>query len=486
MKAQPFSALVDAPVHGDDVMISGIALDSRKVMPGYLFCAVKGETQDGHAYLPQALANGASAVALENAADAPSLPVSYVVLPDLKKQLGHIAARFYQHPAEHMRVVGITGTNGKTSVAAYVAQLMALNHISCGQVGTLGVHYAGQLLETQNTTPGAFSLQHAFFAMHQAGVEAVAMEVSSHAMEQFRCEGIGFNTVVFTNLTHDHLDYHGSFSAYRDAKLKLFRQPQVKTAIVNLDDANAVAFIDASTAQHVQTYALTNNKADVYLSDVQRQVQGYRAVLHVQDKNYALTTPLLGEFNLSNMLAAVCVMLAQGVEVGKIAEQCRCLQPVPGRMQTIANDLGITAVVDYAHTPDALEKVLQNLRRHTQHKLIVVFGCGGNRDTGKRPLMAKITEQNADFSIVTTDNPRHESVDVINNDIIQGFEGSAYRVVTHRAEAIAEAVDLAVAGDCIVVAGKGHEAYQQIGDSRFAFDDAQVLQQCLLKKAGAA
>ena len=479
------SQLVSEPIIGADVDIDGIAIDSRQVKANHLFCALRGELHDGHDYIDQAVAAGATAVAVETA-ERINLDnaCSYVVIPQLRRELGEIAARFYRQPSRQLSVIGVTGTNGKTSITHYISQLQAGLGKKAAVIGTLGTGFEGCYTSSLNTTPDALSLQQSLSELREAGVGYVAMEVSSHALDQQRCNGIHFAGAVFSNLSRDHLDYHGSEQAYFAAKARLFVWPGLRWAVLNRDDACFSRLADSLLPSvKCLSYSLVDTRADLSFVNVRRRVDGYQAELLYQGKSHALQLAVHGEFNLANVLAAIAALLAEGEDVERVVAACEEIRPVAGRMQSIENDCGIVALVDYAHTPDALEKVLKTLRDEAgSSQLLVVFGCGGDRDQGKRPQMAAVAERYADFSIVTADNPRLESVAAINEEIVSGFSGRKYMVEPDRKKAVELAVKRAGKGDYLLVAGKGHEKYQQVGARKLPFDDVAVLRHALAER----
>lgn len=480
MLTKHLSGLVTQPISGKDVLIQGIAIDSRKVGKDHLFCAYHGDTSDAHQFIAQAVASGACAVALEDAQYLDQYPVSYVQIANLRAETGFIASRFYDFPSRKLRVVGVTGTNGKTSVTHYIEQLLAQLEQSCAIIGTLGIRYNGQMQSTANTTPDAVTLQQQFAEMHQQGVACVAMEVSSHALAQGRCNGVVFEGAVFTNLSHDHLDYHATLDAYFAAKASLFTRDELQWAVLNRDDARFESLSQTiPSAVRQISYSIHNAQADVSLRNVHYQHGIYQAELMLDGQAYPLSCALQGEFNLSNLLASVAALYAMKLDVQAVVQAVSQLRPVAGRMQAVANNNGITALVDYAHTPDALANVLRNARPLAEGQLIVVFGCGGDRDRGKRPMMAQIAERYADSVIVTADNPRTENQGQIFSDMVAGFSKQKHQLIADRREAITAAVALAQPGDVLVLAGKGHEQYQIIGDQQLPFDDAAVLQEAL-------
>ncbi len=463
---------------GGDTLISGVELDSRRVSSGDLFLAVSGEVHDGRHFIEQAVANGAAAVAAEApvAGFVDAIPVPLVEVPELRLELGPVASRFYRHPSHDLHMVGVTGTNGKTTTSRLVAQLGRRLGKRCGVIGTLGATLGEEIGEPGNTTPDPLSLQRQLAQWRDQGVFAVSMEVSSHALVQGRVNGIEFETAVFTNLSHDHLDYHGSMDAYSRAKMQLFATEGLQHAVINLDDEYALQVRSVVQAGvHVLTYSATGGPADVRVEKPLFGPDGVRAELHTPWGSGIFTSPLPGDFNLANLAAAVSALVLAGEDLRALLGAVSSLHPVPGRMQTIPNELGFQVIVDYAHTPHALEQVLLALRSHVQGRLITVFGCGGDRDRDKRQVMGRLACHYSDRVVVTSDNPRSENPAAILRDIASGCSGD-YALVEDRAEAIALAVAEAESGDCVVIAGKGHEAYQIVEGERLPFsDEAEAL-----------
>ncbi len=461
---------------GGDTQISGLQLDSRKVGPGDLFLAIPGDVHDGRQFIEQAVANGAAAIAAEPPVDGfvDAIAVPLVEAPELREETGFIADRFYRHPSASLHVVGVTGTNGKTTVSRLAAQLLRHNGTSCGVIGTLGASLSDDVTQGGNTTPDAVSLQRQLAEWRDAGVSAACMEVSSHALVQGRVNGTAFDTAVFTNLSQDHLDYHGDMDAYGRAKLALFVWEGLRRAVLNLDDPFTARIRQVlDPAVQVISYSASNPAADVFVEQAEFGVDGVSGLLRTPWGSGAFAAPLHGEFNLLNLAAAVSAAVLGGVPLPDVLAATHELSPAPGRMQSLPNALGLRVIVDYAHTPDALEQVLQSLKGSVSGALVVVFGCGGERDRQKRQLMGRIACQLADRVLLTSDNPRGEDPAAIIADIETGCSGD-YAVETDRARAIQRAVAGAVAGDCVLIAGKGHENYQIIGAERLPFSDEAV------------
>jgi UDP-N-acetylmuramoyl-L-alanyl-D-glutamate--2,6-diaminopimelate ligase len=469
--------------------VYGLALDSRRVQPGDLFLALKGEQHDGRDYLAAVAQAGACAAVVEAGLSAAQrsaagqMPI--VEVPALDMQTGRIAARFYGHPSERLATVGITGTNGKTTTSRVLAQLLRAGFGSCGVIGTLGATLGDDTVEAANTTPDAVSLHSQLADWVADDVAAAVLEVSSHSLVQGRVGGITFDTAVFTNLTHDHLDYHGDMDSYAAAKARLFAVEGLKHAVINGDDDYA-AVMRAAVAPGVEVieYGIESSSAAVRASDISYHHGGLEAQLHTPWGDGLVHSPMAGDFNLANLLAAISAACLNGMGLELALEAIPELKGVEGRMQYVANERDLQLVVDYAHTPDALAQALRALRAHTEGQLHCVFGCGGDRDRDKRPVMGRAADELADRVIVTSDNPRHEPPMAIIDEILTGISG-AHEVEPDRARAIALAVATAAPGDCILVAGKGHETYQQVGAERLDFSDVVELRRALTGDGGA-
>lgn len=452
-----------------------LTLDSREVRRGSVFVALRGSAVDGHDYIGAAIDAGAVAVLAERQVQAPA-SVPLVVIPDLRHKLGALADAFYDHPSSQLNMIGITGTNGKTSTCQYIAQSLDFLGRRCGIIGTNGQGLWGALQETLNTTPDVVRLHRELARQWQQGGRYCAMEVSSHGLDQGRVDGVAFSTAIFTNLSRDHLDYHGSMEAYGEAKWKLLRWPGLSTAIVNIDDAWVQQNRHRILAEQILTFGLAEG-ADVRVRQYRCNPAGLDAEVDTPWGSTELNLPLLGAFNLSNALAAFTLLLAESVPLSTAARVISNLRPVKGRMEMFRLTSGPTVVVDYAHTPDALEKALSACRDHVSGRLGVIFGCGGDRDRGKRPEMAQAAERSADFVVITDDNPRSEASADILNDILAGFEQpNKVRCISDRREAILQTLDQCSGDDVVLVAGKGHEAYQEIHGVRHHFSDQEIVQ----------
>ncbi|MCZ6830396.1 MAG: UDP-N-acetylmuramoyl-L-alanyl-D-glutamate--2,6-diaminopimelate ligase [Gammaproteobacteria bacterium] len=478
----PLSRVLDSGSHGD-VRIQGLQLDSRQLKAGEAFLAVSGAEHDGRDYCAQAAAAGAAVIiaekGLSRAQRSACAAVPVVEVAGLVQQLGRIAARYYGEPAASMRLFGITGTNGKTTTSRLLAQLLRRQFGRCGVIGTLGATLGDDISDAVNTTPDAVSLQRVLAEWHDLGVALAALEVSSHSLDQGRVNGLSFDTAIFTNLSQDHLDYHGDMVSYGLAKSRLFRDSQLQTAIVNADDPYS-AFLRDVLAPGVQllTYSVQGTPSTVVASNVSFHDSGLAADIETPWGEGVLRSPLAAEFNLSNLLAALAAACNTGMPLQSVLDCTLDLQGAPGRMEYVPNDLGLQIVIDYAHTPAALQQALHALRAHTRGSLICVFGCGGDRDAGKRPLMGQVATAAADRVIVTSDNPRTESPQKIISDIEAGCI-HAPEIEVDRAAAIALAVATAEPDDCVLIAGKGHETYQQLGARRLPFSDIQQVRLAL-------
>ncbi|MDT8427713.1 MAG: UDP-N-acetylmuramoyl-L-alanyl-D-glutamate--2,6-diaminopimelate ligase [Pseudomonadales bacterium] len=477
-----------------EVMIEGVQMDSRLIEPGDLFCACFGRNHDARDYIGTAIANGAVAILAESGGSWQGWQlqsgVPIIAVDDLAAKISQIAGRFFADPSSTLSITGITGTNGKTSCSQFLAQSLNLLGRQCGVIGTLGYGFCGAMKDTGYTTPDAVQLQSILAELRASKADSVAMEVSSQGLHQHRVDGIRFHTAVFTNLTRDHLDYHDSMEAYGKVKRRLFEMDGLRTAVVNVDDPYAPQILNnISSSVRSLTYSLSNNKADVHGSELILDKEGYRVKVETPWGNGVLTGSLLGEFNISNVLAVLTVLMSleTGSRKWTLAEVLAvlpALKPVSGRMEIINDGEDIAAVVDYAHTPDALASALRAIRQHYEGNIWCVFGCGGNRDQGKRPLMAEVAGQYADHIVVTDDNPRTECADDIVRQIMLGAENSSrFRVIRDRSKAIATVIRQANPGDVVLIAGKGHENYQDVGGKRTIFSDVNQVRLALQKRS---
>jgi UDP-N-acetylmuramoyl-L-alanyl-D-glutamate--2,6-diaminopimelate ligase len=489
MPARPASRASIAALRALGVPVSRITSDSRNVAPGDAFAAYPGDAHDGRAFIGQALDRGACSVLWERSGyqwprewTTPNAAVT-----DLRRELGFIADDVYGHPSERLWMIGVTGTNGKTSCAHWIAQSLS----ACGRrtalAGTLGNGFADALEAAANTTPDAAALQEMLRRWRDAGAAGVAMEVSSHGLDQGRVNGVAFDVALFTNLTRDHLDYHGSMHAYGEAKAKLFSWPTLSTAIINSDDAFGRELLARTAVAGVHALSYGVADADVRVERMEHSAEGIRGVLATPWGSAEFATSIVGAFNVSNLLGVAAVLLASDVKLADVPHLLAALRPVAGRMQKTGGDGKPLAVIDYAHSPDALEKVLTALRpvaRARGGRLAVVFGCGGDRDPGKRPLMGTIAARLADHVTITSDNPRSEDPAEIVREIAQGARAgiAPVRIVVDRAAAIAAALASAKAPDVVLIAGKGHEPYQEIAGVRHPFSDLAHAEAALSKR----
>ena len=461
------------------IVVSGLALDSRRVRRGDAFFALRGTQGHGIEFAASAVQRGAQVVLAEApAVEVAPLNVPLLWIDGLHDQVSEIAARFYDRPAEAMRVIGITGTNGKTSCVQLLAQALTLLGHRTATIGTLGAGVHGQLREGERTTPDAISVQGLLADFREAGVSHVAMEVSSHALEQGRAAAVDFEVAAFTNLTRDHLDYHGSMEAYGAAKAKLFAWSGLQSAVINIDDAfgRELAAQLPADVKPLRVSMTGEADAEIAASAITTSAEGLAFHLRTPWGTRALNSQLLGRFNVANLLTVVACLGALGEPLERIVAAVEKLQPVNGRMSRLGGLHGLPlVVVDYAHTPDALEQALTAVRAHCAGRLICVFGCGGERDAGKRPLMGAIAARLADIAIVTDDNPRGEDGDAIVAQIVAGMASARSMTVERdRASAISHALRLVQSGDVVLIAGKGHETYQEGATGKRPFDDLAV------------
>lgn len=512
----PQRRLVPSSEGKRDAVLFGLAYDSRQVAPGDLFVALVGERFDGHDYLAHVVAAGASALVVQEDRvekwQSLNLPVPLLVVPNCRAVLAPLATTFYDNPTQNLYLAGVTGTNGKTTTVRMIDSIARANGDVTGTIGTLGATVAGRALPGDRTTPEAPDLQKLFRAMVDAGAKSAAMEVASHALALGRTEGCLFDVGVFTNLTQDHLDFHGTMDNYRDAKGKLFtdyaKAAKVAgkkfTAVINADDP-AADYYSSQISEINNSYsdgrAIVENtygkfkgergNPDFYFKpdEVVLKIDGLQFTVYLnpdkawRDLRINISLPFGGAFNIYNALAAVGYGVARRVPLEVIAEGLASCPPVPGRFEPVKAGQDFAVLVDYAHTPDGLQNVLQSARPLTSGKLWVVFGCGGNRDKTKRPLMGKIACDLADVALATSDNPRRENPESILDDVLAGMAGGGAQVIREadRRKAIALAVQGAKAGDTVVIAGKGHEDYQIIGDETFPFSDVTVAREEIAK-----
>ena len=464
---------------GENPTITSIENDHRLVVSGSLFICVKGYTVDGHDFAQAAADLGAAAILAEKPVDA-TVPV--ILVNDTKRAMAVLADTFYGHPTRKLTLVGITGTNGKTTTSHLIEKLLNDQGKKTGLIGTMYTKIGSEIAETKNTTPDSVTLQKIFSRMVESGVDAAVMEVSSHALELGRVHRSDYDIAVFTNLTQDHLDFHGTMERYKHAKTLLFSQlgnsfDKAKFAVINRDDEAAEDFIHA-TAATVITYGIDHD-ADVRAKDISITASGTRFTLLAGNEMKEMKLQLVGKFNIYNTLAAVATGLCMGMELNAIIESLAEVKGVPGRFELVNEGQDFTVIVDYAHTPDSLENVLRTVNEFAAGNTFVVVGCGGDRDRTKRPIMAQIGCRFADVPVFTSDNPRSEDPADILADMVKGVEGKDFQVIADRREAINWAIRQAKANDVIMIAGKGHETYQQIGTEKFDFDDREVAREAI-------
>ncbi|WP_144548885.1 UDP-N-acetylmuramoyl-L-alanyl-D-glutamate--2,6-diaminopimelate ligase [Bacillus sp. X1(2014)] len=469
------------PHLGEDPEITSIENDNRKVQNGSLFICIKGYTVDGHDFAESAVQSGAAAVLAERPL---SLDVPVILVKDTTRAMAVLADAFYEQPTKNLHLIGITGTNGKTTTSHLIEKIFADANQKTGLIGTMYTKIADKTIETKNTTPESLTLQKTFRQMVEAGVDIAVMEVSSHALDLGRVHGCDYDVAVFTNLTQDHLDYHKTMEEYKRAKSLLFAQlgntfdhQKPKFAVLNADDP-ASDMYRRSTAAHVITYGI-DNKADLQAKNIQMTSSGTQFELDVQSEKYPIKMQLIGKFSVYNVLASIAASVVSGIDIKAVIQSIESVKGVSGRFELVNAGQDFTVIVDYAHTPDSLENVLKTVQHFAKKKVFVIVGCGGDRDRTKRPLMAKIACQLASDPILTSDNPRSEDPLAILKDMEAGVQGSAYRMIPDRKEAIQTAIREASAGDVILIAGKGHETYQIIGNVVHDFDDRLVAREAI-------
>lgn len=483
--------LITSRLEGRNIRPGGLCTDSRKVKPGDLFICLPGHTVDGHDYAAAAVERGAAALVVERRLP---LKVPQLIVRDSRLALAVIADRYYGSPSRRMKIIGVTGTNGKTTTTWLIERVLAAAGRTCGVIGTIEARWGGRSRPMSGTTPEALELQRLLDGMAAAGTTYCAMEVSSHALEQGRVKGVKFRTAVFTNLSQDHLDYHGTMERYAAAKELLFSRlgntyaadPAERTyAVLNADDPASAVFARAAAAETI-TYGIDHD-ADVRAENIRITARGttFKAVTFRGETEIAMR--LIGKFNVYNALAALAAVLIEGVPLAAAKTALERIAGIPGRVEPVDAGQPYAVIVDYAHTPDGLENVLRTVKEFAQNRIILVFGCGGDRDRGKRPLMGRIAARLADYVILTSDNPRTEDPEAILSDIEAGLKAEGMsetrRIkLADRRAAIEKAVEMASPGDVVLIAGKGHETEQIIGDQRFEFDDRLVAGEAIRRR----
>ncbi|HST31624.1 MAG TPA: UDP-N-acetylmuramoyl-L-alanyl-D-glutamate--2,6-diaminopimelate ligase [Chthoniobacterales bacterium] len=482
-----------------DRAVESIAYDSRRVQRDGLFVALRGEKSDGHNFIGQAIEKGATVIVTEQPEK--NSRATCVVVENTRAAMPDLAARFFNYPARKLKLAGVTGTNGKTTTTFLIKHICEKAGTRCGLLGTVRYEIGERVLPAARTTPESLDLQELLAQMRDAGCRAAAMEVSSHALAQERVRDIEWDAAIFTNLTQDHLDYHRTMENYFEAKAKLFEQlakqdrKKKPVAIINIDDRygqKLVAKISSPSrnASPARIHGATSSKvsivtfgtglnADFRASNYRMEFGGTSYQLDARGKSYLVRVPLIGRFNVANSVAALAAANALGVGLREAVLSLAKSPQVPGRLEMVPAKRQFQVFVDYAHTPDALLNVIKTLRELGPRRLIIVFGCGGNRDREKRPLMGQVVDQNADYAIITSDNPRKEDPDEIIADVEKGFRGSHFEKITDRAAAISRAVEHAQSRDIVLIAGKGHENYQEFADHTVPFEDIQVARRAI-------
>lgn len=490
-----FTLLKDLPSHtltgSPQVKISHLECDSRSVMPGTCYIALKGNQVDGHKYIPEAIRRGACAIVAEMPCtqEAKDANISWVEVDDSHLAISLMGSIWNGRPSQHMTMIGVTGTNGKTTTAYIVHSLLKQAWLRAGLLGTIAYDNGGKITPSTHTTPGPLELEHMLKEMLENGCRGVSMEVSSHALDQKRVAGINFNVGIFTNLTQDHLDYHHNMENYFLAKVKMFEQMLHDTksrrkpiAVINIDDAYGRRLVEMfSSRMTVKTYGSALG-ADFRMLVHHVSSKGSEYELEYKGKSYLVRVPLIGKFNMYNSLAALAAVICAGIPIRDAIANLQNIPQVPGRLELFTHPGGAQIFIDYAHTPDALENVCKTLKDLCSRRLITVFGCGGDRDKSKRPLMGAVAARLSDAIIVTSDNPRSEEPLSIINQITTGIPEGRYAIIPDRARAIATAIEQARLGDIVLIAGKGHENYQELSSGRIDFSDAKEVRRNMFIK----
>jgi len=478
-------ALPSATVEGAlDREIAGLTYDSRRVTPGMLFVAIPGQHTDGPEFIDAAVERGATAILCERRRSVPAR-VTQISVPDVREALACASRAYYEDPSARLKIIGVTGTNGKTTVAFMVKAILEATGTKTGLLGTVRYEIGDRMIPAQRTTPESLEVHQMLSQMKKAGCEACVMEVSSHALDQKRVSGVAFDVGLFTNLTRDHLDYHGTMENYFAAKQKLFaalgRDRKPLAAVINIDDAFGARLAQAKEIGVKLTYGL-QKAAQLRATRIELHPDGSRFVVEAPNRKFAVRLPLIGRHNIYNALAALGAGLALQVDVVKMQAALNALAPVPGRLESVSAGQPFGVFVDYAHTDDALRNVLTTLRETTQGRLLLVFGCGGNRDVGKRARMGQVAAQLADLTVITTDNPRKEDPAKIAGQIEEGYRAvrtDGYTMELDRSLAIQQILAKATPADAVLIAGKGHETYQEFEDTVVPFDDRVHAQEAL-------
>lgn len=462
-----------------EIEISGICYDSRKASLGSVFVCIVGYETDGHKYINKTLNAGAVALVVQNGSELPEIPEDICVIysDDTRKMLAGMAANFFDHPEKSLKIIGVTGTNGKTTVTTLIKSILEFEEKSVALIGTNANIINGRVLPTERTTPESYELYELFAEMVKEGVEYVIMEVSSHSLYLDRVYGIEFLVGAFTNLTQDHLDFHKTMENYKAAKGMLFDVS--KTGCINVDDAAGCDYVKNPKCP-VITYGV-DSEAEMKASDIKISARGVIFNVAYQGKNYKVRLGIPGKFSVYNALTALSCVVAAGIPIDRAIEALTFAKGVMGRCETVYTKTDYTVIIDYAHTPDGLENIISTVREFCEGRVITLFGCGGDRDRTKRPIMGRVAANLSDYCVVTSDNPRTENPAAIIEDIMVGVKETdcEYTVIENRREAIKYALSFAKRGDCIILAGKGHETYQIIGKEKNHFDEREVIEECL-------
>ena len=470
---------INGPV---DISIEDISYDSRNIKKGSMFICIRGNTVDGHDYIDEGIKKGAKAILIDQKVEY-KRDVTYIKVSDTKKAMAQIAKNFFENPSKRINLIGVTGTNGKTSTVSFIRQIIEYED-KVGSIGTIEIYDGDKAVESKNTTPDSLDIQKNLNNMIENNCKYCVMEVSSHALVLERVEGVDYQIGVFTNLTQDHLDFHKNIENYKRAKEKLFYKTK-SINLFNIDDKVGEEFFKNNSNKNVKNYSYAVDKeADFRAVDVKLFRDKTEYTLIVKDRKYHVSIPILGYFNVYNSLAAISTCILLGIKCEDVIKRVEKIKPVAGRLDYVKNENGVDIIVDYAHTPDALLNLIESAKMLTSGRIILVFGCGGNRDKEKRPLMGKIAQKNCDIAIITSDNPRFESEKDIINDILKGVDENLnnYLIIENRMDAIKKSIEIYEKGDLIIIAGKGHENYQIKGDKKYFFDDKQVAEKFLKEK----
>lgn len=486
---QLIKSLGDTPdIHAlEDFDVAGLACDSKKVSDNFIFVAIKGNNIDGHSFIKEALNKGARGVIVQIPNSLPvrqagksQIPknIAVIEVKDTRQALAKLAAEFYGNPSKKVKVIGITGTNGKTTISYLIEAILQEAGYEAAVIGTVNYRFKNRVINSKNTTPGPLELQVMLADILKEGIDYTVMEVSSHALDQHRTDGINFRYAIFTNLSQDHLDYHHNLEDYFEVKSRLFKSLKPEScAIINQDDAYARR-LNGLTCAKLVTYGI-EDKAQVRAENIIFDINHTEFILSAQGNKIKFRTLLIGRHNVYNVLASISLGLKEGLDLSVIRSAVEKFKVVPGRLQRIDFKGDFAVFVDYAHTEDALSNVITTLRQVTRRKVIVVFGCGGERDKTKRPKMGQVVSELADYAVITSDNPRSENPESIIEDIKKGIKKQNFSIMADRRDAIKKALTLAKTGDIVLIAGKGHENYQILKDKVISFDDCQVVRECL-------